>query len=295
MSVIVIKRRAKKAFEVPEGGIILWYGIATDVPDDWAIDAYAKDAFVRGASEGNANNVKVGGTFVHKHTYASKTSAVAAHTHSTTASGTTGSASGSQAHYGTANANAATTNHTHSVSGTRKTDSKGGHDHAMQKTGETEVYPPYCRLYWIKAITDTFLPIGGIVMWDGALAGRPLGTNLCDGTGNTPDLRGNFVYGANQDTDVKKRGGAETHRHANQTVIPDGGHDHSVSGFSTGSGASSKNASTYGGVNLSAGDHSHSLSATLTGDGDHTHTIGDTNAGSSLPPYVMLYFVMRTI
>ena len=140
MSVIVIKRRAKKAFEVPEGGIILWYGIATDVPDDWAIDAYAKDAFVRGASEGNANNVKVGSTFVHKHTYASKTSAVAPHTHSTTASGTTGSASGSQAHYGTANENAATTNHTHSVSGTRKTDSKGGHDHAMQDTGETEVY-----------------------------------------------------------------------------------------------------------------------------------------------------------
>jgi hypothetical protein len=37
------------------------------------------------------------------------------------------------------------------------------------------------------------VPIGGIIMWSGTTV--PAGFALCDGTGNTPDLKGRFVVG----------------------------------------------------------------------------------------------------
>ncbi|MFT5493000.1 MAG: microcystin-dependent protein, partial [Limisphaerales bacterium] len=60
-------------------------------------------------------------------------------------------------------------------------------------------------------------PIGGIIMWNGAVA--PAGWALCDGQNGTPDLRGRFVLGSG-DSDasaittrtVGESGGAETHK-----------------------------------------------------------------------------------
>ena len=40
-----------------------------------------------------------------------------------------------------------------------------------------------------------FVPIGGIIMWNGAANNVPAGWHLCDGTSGTPDLRGKFILG----------------------------------------------------------------------------------------------------
>ena len=39
------------------------------------------------------------------------------------------------------------------------------------------------------------VPKGGIILWSGAVNNIPPGWALCDGTNNTPDLKGRFVLG----------------------------------------------------------------------------------------------------
>lgn len=41
-----------------------------------------------------------------------------------------------------------------------------------------------------------FVPVGGIIMWNGSATGVPAGWHLCDGSSGTPDLRGRFIVGA---------------------------------------------------------------------------------------------------
>jgi microcystin-dependent protein len=60
------------------------------------------------------------------------------------------------------------------------------------------------------------IPIGGIIMWSGTEANVPTGWALCDGTQNTPDLRGRFVLGSGNGTGLTPRtpgqnGGEQTH------------------------------------------------------------------------------------
>lgn len=53
------------------------------------------------------------------------------------------------------------------------------------------------------------VPIGGIIMWSGTTP--PAGWALCDGTNNTPDLRGRFVVGYNSgDADYDNPGNYST-------------------------------------------------------------------------------------
>ncbi|MBK7936639.1 MAG: hypothetical protein IPJ82_05910 [Lewinellaceae bacterium] len=47
----------------------------------------------------------------------------------------------------------------------------------------------------IKDSTGFVIPPGGIIMWSGKTV--PEGWKLCDGTNNTPDLRGRFIVGYN--------------------------------------------------------------------------------------------------
>jgi len=52
------------------------------------------------------------------------------------------------------------------------------------------------------------IPVGGIIMWSGAIGSIPSGWALCNGTNGTPDLRERFVVGAGGDNpDVKPTGG----------------------------------------------------------------------------------------
>lgn len=54
--------------------------------------------------------------------------------------------------------------------------------------------------------TSATLPIGAIIMWSGLQASIPVGWNLCDGSNNTPDMRGLFTMGASVDSDLKVGG-----------------------------------------------------------------------------------------
>lgn len=89
-----------------------------------------------------------------------------------------------------------------------------------------------------KAYTDLSLasnfPRGSVMMWAGALANKPAGWLLCDGTNGTPDCRDRFVTGAGATYGPVQYGGA------NSKVIPvdampvhthsvyDPGHAHSI-------------------------------------------------------------------
>jgi hypothetical protein len=292
MAIIVQRKRSGTAYTVPAGGEILWYGIASAVPSGFSIDSYCADVFVRGCAAGAASNTPAGANS-HTHTNPSATGSQASHTHAVGGGGT-GAASGDVEVTSIYSITySAPDDHSHSIpSGTSS--SAGGHSHTLSSAALADAYPPYARLYWIRATSDTAVPVGGIVMWDDAIADAPSGFALCNGSGGTIDLRDKFVYGASADGDIGDTGGAETHVHGNASSGNAGTHSHTAS-LTSGAADSDKNVSGYsGGTTVADGGHTHSLSATTNADADHSHTLSDTGAGSSLPSYVKLYFIQRT-
>lgn len=290
--IIVQKRRTQGGFLVPSGGEILWYGLAAAIPSDWEIVTYAQDCFVIGADTGGATDT-VAGANSHYHNNPEETGAVEDHDHPIT--GSVNPATGSTGFYATANENSAPAGHDHpNRSGT--SGSGGGHAHPMNSTKTATVYPPYHRLYWIRALKATAFPVGGIMMFDNMIANLPAGFFICDGQAHnsltTPDLRDEFIFGAAKDADVGLTGGSETHVHENQDVEAAGGHAHGMS-VNVGGAPSTKNASGYQGTTVASGGHGHNLTATSNADEDHPHTLGDTDPALSLPPHLLLYFVMR--
>ena len=107
---------------------------------------------------------------------------------------------------------------------------------------------------------------GSILIWSGAIVDIPAGWYLCDGNNGTPDLRDKFVIGAGSTYAVGANGGANSHTHD----FTSAGHVHPLSG---GMGIA-------GGPNYS----DNSDSAVVT---------GTTDAGSSLPPYLALAYIMK--
>lgn len=133
-------------------------------------------------------------------------------------------------------------------------------------------------------------PVGGIVPFSKPAANIPTGWYICDGTNGTPDLRGMFIYGATDDTDLLSTGGAVTHVHTNPSTNNAGSHTHTAGGQTGGPSATAS--ATSGAANVASSGHHHHISFSTESAGSHSHTIGDTTAGSSLPPYVKLYFIM---
>lgn len=62
----------------------------------------------------------------------------------------------------------------------------------------------------LDTIIRAAMPIGGIIMWSGAIIAIPSGWALCDGTSGTPNLRDRFVVGAGSAYAVGATGGAAT-------------------------------------------------------------------------------------
>lgn len=111
------------------------------------------------------------------------------------------------------------------------------------------------------------LPTGTISLWFGSVASIPAGFTLCDGTNGTPDLRDRFIIGAAGTHAPGATGGATSHTH---TFTGDG-HTHGI---------------PFGTV----------LLAGVTFDTQTTinPAIGTTDAGTNLPPYHALVFIMKT-
>lgn len=288
--IVIQRKRQTQEYRIPEGGEILWYGVAAAVPPSYVIDSYCSNVFVRGAAAGGASNTPAGENS-HTHTNPAATAAQGDHTHPI-GGGSTGGSTDTTTVFPSSATNSAPA-HSHSVpSGTSA--AGGTHSHTLGGATLADAYPPYARLYWLKAIRETGLPVGGIIMWDNPIANAPANCVICNGAGGTPDLRNNFIYGAASDGELGASGGSATHAHANAASGGAGSHTHNV-GLTSGSAPSNQNISGYtSGVQVSAGGHTHSLDATSDADPNHTHAIGNTGAGTSLPPYLKLYFVMRS-
>jgi hypothetical protein len=289
---MIVGQNKRKAtdYGVPSGGEILWYGVAANVPTGYVIDSYCANVFVRGAAAGGASNTPASDNS-HTHTNPAATGSDPNHTHPIGGGGT-GGATGSTAVFGPGGGSAASGNHNHDIpSGT--SGAAGAHTHTLAGAASASAYPPYARLYWIKSTQEAALPVGGIVMWDNPIASAPDGCVLCNGSGGTPDLRDKFVYGAAADGDLGATGGSATHVHANANTGDAGAHTHSLA-ITSGGASGSASTGTQAGTSVASDGHSHGLNGTSDSQADHSHTIGNTGAASSLPVYLKVYFVMRT-
>ena len=167
---------------------------------------------------------------------------------------------------------------------------------------------------------STGIPSGFIGLWSGAANAIPSGWYLCDGNNGTPNLKGRFVVGYDNndsDYDVNDTGGSKTitlstsqlpsHNHSDGSLSTNtatltgsisrisesfGGFGGSASGvfskvggLNTGGTPGNPDSNNCGGVNFN-GNHSH----------DVTGSTGSTGSGSSIenrPPYYALCYIMK--
>lgn len=111
------------------------------------------------------------------------------------------------------------------------------------------------------------LPTGIILLWYGSIGSIPTGYVLCNGANGTPDLRNKFLVGAGDSYAVGANGGNVNHTHP----FTGDGHFHTIGG----------------GVVIGAGTF-------MTDETDSSPATGTTDAGSSLPPYHGLAYIMKT-
>lgn len=248
---------------VPPGLIIMW-GQATP-PPGWSLcdgkngTPDLRDRFIVGA----------GGKYA-----VGATGGVENHSHKHTVSGTTSGASqGQWAGWDIVTELIAALGHTHSYS------------------GETQAVtldnrPPYYALHWIRknpyaapaegthfnvrnlSTESGLLPSGAIVPWHGAISALPAGWRLCNGQGDTPDLRDRFIVTAGRRYGLRATGG--------QASIS---HNHAVS-VQTGGPSSLVNVGIVNHIRSAHPQHSHTMS-------------GNTESTSidNRPPYYALAFM----
>jgi len=167
------------------------------------------------------------------------------------------------------------------------------------------------------------IPIGGIIMWNGSVA--PDGWALCDGTNETPDLRGRFIIGRNLQVtifdSVQKTGGSlkidvanlPVHSHTGETnTVADhthagttsesGSHAHNIllrvseiSGTTKGNPvAAEQDQNSTDGRTKDEGQHTHTFTTDEGGGHSHTFTTNNTGSGTDyIQPYYVLAYIMR--
>jgi hypothetical protein len=178
------------------------------------------DKFLKGASTG-ANAGTTGGSKqnVHALSHTHTTS----HAHSASTSPTVTSLTANQQNTSTV----AVENHSHSV--TLSATAPGTTDNVSLTTLETDIEPAFTKLLAVQAPSDLTVPLQIIAMWLGALVSIPRGWTLCDGNGNTIDMRERHLKITATVGDVGGTGGSNTHTHAAQNHSHTEAHTHTAS------------------------------------------------------------------
>lgn len=173
------------------------------------------------------------------------------------------------------------------------------------------------------ALEDRGIPIGGIILWSGAIADIPDNWALCDGTNGTPDLRNSFVVGAGDTYSPDDTGGSATQAdHTGHGAHSDhsdhtghGAHgDHSThathsshrhtaaTGKGTQAGTSfnswQQDTTPQSSVQDTAQSHdahsAHSNNGAISSHSAHANNGAISAHGTNLPPYYALAYIMRT-
>ncbi len=162
--------------------------------------------------------------------------------------------------------------------------------------------------------TISAIPVGVIVLWNGAVASIPVGWAFCDGTNGTPDLRDKFIVAAGTINAVNTTGGTDNvtltatqlpaHTHT-ATTSTDGNHFHSQGPNSAGvfysdplpaelntGMASGSQFADAGASGVSRGGFQTST------DGNHSHTITTdampaATGFDNRPAYYTLAYIMK--
>ena len=131
-----------------------------------------------------------------------------------------------------------------------------------------------------------FLPKGCVIAWSGALADIPYGWALCDGSNGRPDLTGRFIVGTGKPTgDISANpnnllfgtnGGEQQHK---LTIAEMPKHNHNIHDYSH---------AGIGGGGYPNGLYNWSPPP-LSG------YQGDDQYHNNMPPYYVLYWIIKTI
>jgi len=264
------------------GMLALWAG--DTAPAGWTFKSALDDYFVQGA---DAADLTARGALTHVHTNP-KTNTVSGHNnHNVIVPQISGW--GSSSFQGTPGISSyAGGSHTHDPNTISDESTAGGHYHTRPDTNSASNLPPYKRLRWINAGSDIEIPVGAIVMHNASATALGDNWKVCDGTNDTPDLRGYFIYGGSG-----ADGGSDTHYHTNGKTNAAGSHSHTVHVKSGGVPTLASNVQGGGSVQQCYKSHSHEADLTSSVASDHQHDTGNTGASTVLPPYIQLYFIQR--
>ena len=157
---------------------------------------------------------------------------------------------------------------------------------------------------WTNKIINNILPIGSIIMFNGAASNIPEGWHICDGTEGTPNLIGSFIKAAATSGET----GGETQIQLATDNIPN--HTHSVLTSTLTTSSSGAHTHTYtapvkcSSNNASDKDIMETSSTQDTSSaGEHTHTVNvsqiqlsSVGSGTPLdwePKYYSLIYIMK--
>ena len=143
------------------------------------------------------------------------------------------------------------------------------------------------------------VPVGGIIMYKGAIAALPSGWAFCNGSNGTPDLRNQFIIGAAADSggqanttvtgSTTKTGGSANAivvSHTHTANVTDPGHSHTV-------GITTISDSGNGTPPRMTNSGTTNTSTATTGITVVNSTEGSSGTNANLPPYYALAFIMR--